>query len=353
MPPGACSPRTARASSTRCPPSASHPHHRGRPGRALPRALPLHGGQDPRRAPRGDRGGRALVQSRPARGLRPRARRLPRLAPAGARVTAATGAPTASSRWTPRGPLRPPRHAQPAREAQRAQQRAARASSSTPSARADRDEAVRVSASCVAPGPASPRATTSAPTSLWAGPIRRRRATGRWPRHVVHGWFEIWDLAKPVIAQVHGYCLAGGSELASACDLVYVAEDAQIGYPPVRLMSPPDTQFHPWLVGMRRAMELMLTGDPISGAEAARIGFANRAFPAADLDGARARDRGAGRQDPHLAAADQQAVRPPGDGDHGHARGHPRGHRAAGAGLSPAGIGGVPEGSASAISRTR
>ena len=109
---------------------------------------------------------------------------------------------------------------------------------------------------------------------------------GSWPRHVVHGWFEIWDLAKPVIAQVHGYCLAGGSELASACDLVYVAEDAQIGYPPVRLMSPPDTQFHPWLVGMRRAMELMLTGDPISGAEAARIGFANRAFPAADLDGA-------------------------------------------------------------------
>jgi enoyl-CoA hydratase len=107
---------------------------------------------------------------------------------------------------------------------------------------------------------------------------------GSWPRHVVHGWFEIWDLAKPVIAQVHGYCLAGGSELASACDLVYAAEDAQIGYPPVRLMSPPDTQFHPWLLGMRRAMELMLTGDPISGTEAARIGFANRAFPAAELD---------------------------------------------------------------------
>ncbi len=107
---------------------------------------------------------------------------------------------------------------------------------------------------------------------------------GSWPRHVVHGWFEIWDLAKPVIAQVHGYCLAGGSELASACDLVYVAEDAQIGYPPVRLMSPPDTQVHPWLLGMRRAMELMLTGDPISGTEAARIGFANRAFPPAALE---------------------------------------------------------------------
>src|SRR5712691_10115577 len=62
---------------------------------------------------------------------------------------------------------------------------------------------------------------------------------GQWARHVVDGWFTIWDLAKPVIAQVHGYCLAGGSELAACCDLVYVAEDARIGYPPTRLMSPP------------------------------------------------------------------------------------------------------------------
>jgi enoyl-CoA hydratase len=109
---------------------------------------------------------------------------------------------------------------------------------------------------------------------------------GQWPRHVVEGWFRIWDLQKPVIAQVHGYCLAGGSELATACDLVYVAEDAQIGYPPVRLMSPPDMQFHPWLVGMREAMELMLTGDAIDGKEAARIGFANRAYPASELEAA-------------------------------------------------------------------
>jgi enoyl-CoA hydratase len=107
---------------------------------------------------------------------------------------------------------------------------------------------------------------------------------GNWPRHVVAGWFAIWDLAKPVIAQVHGYCLAGGSELATSCDLVYVAEDAQIGYPPVRSMSPPDMQYHPWLLGMRGAMEAMLTGDSMSGSEAARQGFANRAYPAADLE---------------------------------------------------------------------
>ena len=109
---------------------------------------------------------------------------------------------------------------------------------------------------------------------------------GQWARHVVEGWFRIWDLAKPVVAQVHGYCLAGGSELATSCDLVYVAEDAQIGYPPVRLMSPPDMQFHPWLVGMRQAMESMLTGDAMSGREAADKGFANRAYPAAELDAA-------------------------------------------------------------------
>jgi enoyl-CoA hydratase len=107
---------------------------------------------------------------------------------------------------------------------------------------------------------------------------------GNWPRHVVEGFFRIWDLAKPVIAQVHGYCLAGGTELATACDLVYVAEDAKIGYPVVRSISPPDNQFYPWIVGLRRAMELMLTGDHMSGAEAVDCGFANRAFPEAQLE---------------------------------------------------------------------
>ena len=107
---------------------------------------------------------------------------------------------------------------------------------------------------------------------------------GQWARHVVESWFKIWDLGKPVVAQVHGYCLAGGSELAACCDLVYVAEDAQIGYPPTRLMSPPDNQFHPWLMGMRTAMEMLLTGDAISGTEAAAKGFANRAVPAAELE---------------------------------------------------------------------
>ena len=105
-----------------------------------------------------------------------------------------------------------------------------------------------------------------------------------WPRHVVEGFFKIWDLAKPVVAQVHGYCLAGGTELATACDLVYVADSAKIGYPVVRSISPPDNQFYPWIVGLRRAMELMLTGDHMSGTEAVECGFANRAFPEQELE---------------------------------------------------------------------
>lgn len=109
---------------------------------------------------------------------------------------------------------------------------------------------------------------------------------GMWSRHVTESWLSIWDLAKPVIAQIHGYALAGATELAAACDLVYVAADAQIGHPVVRILSPPDFNYHPWLVGFRNSMEMMLTGDSIDGEEAARIGFANRAYPVSELEAA-------------------------------------------------------------------
>jgi enoyl-CoA hydratase len=107
---------------------------------------------------------------------------------------------------------------------------------------------------------------------------------GWWSRHVVNNWFEMWDMSTPIIGQVHGYCLAGGTELATACDLVYVAEDAKIGYPPVRLMSPPDMQWQTWLMGLRRGMEALLTGDSMSGVEAVESGFANRSYSESDLD---------------------------------------------------------------------
>lgn len=115
-------------------------------------------------------------------------------------------------------------------------------------------------------------------------PWHTSRGDGNWARHVLDGHFRLWDLATPLIAQVHGYCLAGGTELATSCDLVYVAEDAIIGYPVVRSMSTPDMLYHPWLMGLRAAMEAMLTGDAIDGREAVRLGWANRAVPAGELD---------------------------------------------------------------------
>ena len=132
---------------------------------------------------------------------------------------------------------------------------------------------------------------------------------GQWARHVVEGCFRMWDLAKPIIAQVHGWCLAGGSELAVACDLVYVAEDAKIGYPAVRTMAPPDNQYHAWLMGMRAAMEAMLTGDAIDGNEAVRLGFANRAYPAEALEAAvLAVAERIAKVDPELAQLNKRVV---------------------------------------------
>jgi len=149
---------------------------------------------------------------------------------------------------------------------------------------ADRDPDVRVivvrgAGSCFSAGyDLSPESAGQPLPYFTAG------GAGQWSRHVVEGCFRIWDMAKPVIGQVHGWCLAGGSELAAACDLLYVAEDAKIGYPPVRGMSPPDNQFHAWFCGFRPAMEMMLTGDAIDGVQAVEVGFANRAFAPAELE---------------------------------------------------------------------
>jgi enoyl-CoA hydratase len=104
-----------------------------------------------------------------------------------------------------------------------------------------------------------------------------------WSRHVVSTNWTIWDLAKPVIAQVQGYCLAGGTELATICDFRIVAEDAQIGYPPVRAMTTMDMMWAPWHLPMAKAREFAYVGDSISGAEMARLGWANYAVPADQL----------------------------------------------------------------------
>jgi enoyl-CoA hydratase len=93
----------------------------------------------------------------------------------------------------------------------------------------------------------------------------------------------VWRCGKPVIAAVHGYCLAGGLELAMACDLVVAADDAQLGEPEIRFGSAPVTLLMPFLIGQKKTRELLLTGDLIDVAEAHRIGLVNRVVPRDDL----------------------------------------------------------------------
>ena len=90
----------------------------------------------------------------------------------------------------------------------------------------------------------------------------------------------IWRCPKPVIAQVHGYALAGGLELAMACDLIVAAEDARLGEPEIRFGSAPVTLLMPFLVGQKKTHELLMTGDLIDGREAERIGLVNRVVAA-------------------------------------------------------------------------
>jgi enoyl-CoA hydratase len=104
-----------------------------------------------------------------------------------------------------------------------------------------------------------------------------------WARYVVQQWFQIWDLSKIVIAQIHGYALAGGSELASMCDMLITTPDCQIGYPPMRSMGV-DMLWFPWSLPMRKAMELAVTGDNITGEEAHRLGMANYCIDEEDIE---------------------------------------------------------------------
>ena len=92
------------------------------------------------------------------------------------------------------------------------------------------------------------------------------------------------DSPKPVIAQIHGYALAGGLELAMACDLVVAAEGTMVGEPEIRYGSAPVTLLMPYLVGQKATRELLLTGDLIDAEEARRIGIVNRVVPAERLE---------------------------------------------------------------------
>lgn len=106
----------------------------------------------------------------------------------------------------------------------------------------------------------------------------------QWARHASEGWLKLWDLAKPVIAQIHGYALAGGLELVGACDLAYAAKDARLSHPVLRVAGLPDFGWFPIHLNARSAMELHLAGREFSGAEAAQVGLVCQAFEPDELE---------------------------------------------------------------------
>ena len=97
-------------------------------------------------------------------------------------------------------------------------------------------------------------------------------------------FMSLWRSSKPVICKVHGFAVAGGSDIALCADLVIMAEDAQIGYPPARVWGCPTTAMWVYRVGAERAKRLLFSGDLISGREAARIGLVSEAVAAERLD---------------------------------------------------------------------
>ena len=106
----------------------------------------------------------------------------------------------------------------------------------------------------------------------------------QWARHASEGWMSFWDLSKPVIAQVHGYAMAGGLELVGACDLAYAANNARLSHPVLRVAGLPDFAWFPTAMAPRHAMELHVGGREYSGEEAAAVGMINQAFPEEELE---------------------------------------------------------------------
>jgi enoyl-CoA hydratase len=99
-------------------------------------------------------------------------------------------------------------------------------------------------------------------------------------------FMSIWRSHKPVICKVHGHAVAGGSDIALCADLLVMAEDARIGYPPTRVWGCPTTAMWVYKLGAEKAKRMLLTGDLVDGKEAQALGLCIQAVPAAELDGA-------------------------------------------------------------------
>lgn len=97
-------------------------------------------------------------------------------------------------------------------------------------------------------------------------------------------FMSLWRSYRPVICKVHGYAVAGGSDIALCSDIIVMEDDAEIGYMPTRVWGCPTTAMWVYRIGAERAKRMLFTGDRIKGSEAARIGLVNSAVGAAELD---------------------------------------------------------------------
>ncbi len=100
----------------------------------------------------------------------------------------------------------------------------------------------------------------------------------------VKGFMSLFHSDKPVVCKVHGFCVAGGTDMALCSDLLMIADDAKIGYPPARVWGSPTTALWAYRLGVEKAKRLLFTGDCLSGREAVAWGLAIESAPADQLD---------------------------------------------------------------------
>jgi len=100
-----------------------------------------------------------------------------------------------------------------------------------------------------------------------------------WMGHNMKRFMKLWECPKPVIAELHGYALGGGTDLILCADLIFMAEDAIIGYPPSRVYGTPTTMMWVYKLGLEHAKQFLLSGDQIDAPTALRIGLVSKVFP--------------------------------------------------------------------------
>lgn len=100
----------------------------------------------------------------------------------------------------------------------------------------------------------------------------------------VRGFMSLFNADKPVVCKVHGFCVAGGTDMALCSDLLVMAEDAKIGYPPARVWGSPTTSIWAFRIGIEKAKRLLFTGDCLNGKEAVEWGLAIECAPPDKLD---------------------------------------------------------------------